>query len=210
MFEVAKISSPARSEPVLQFRFVTLERFHLGLNRTFWGFVRRVKLGLVLFVVKIKPTRSAAVRASGRPEVNLVGIARIECMEAARSVCTWPIAETAAAGRRVRLLGYCCHQRDMRRRDLHMLRCRYHETKRLSDPPDDAWQTCTGMGCDRSPSRAVARSTIQDNLGRARAAGIGRSCATARRLRARRGTWPHARSGGRDRLHRWVAADPSA
>jgi len=92
MFEVAKISSPARSEPVLQFRFVTLERFHLGLNRTFWGFVRRVKLGLVLFVVKIKPTRSAAVRASGRPEVNLVGIARIECMEAARSVCTWPKA----------------------------------------------------------------------------------------------------------------------
>jgi hypothetical protein len=26
----------------------------------------------------------------------------------------------------------------------------------------------------------------------------------------RRGTWPHARTGGRDRLHRWVAADPSA
>ena len=65
-------------------------------------------------------------------------------------------------------------------------------------------------GCDRSPSRAVARSTIQGNLGRARAAGIGRSCGTARSLRARRGTWPHARSGGRDRLHRWVAADPSA
>src|SRR5712692_2903996 len=61
----------------------------------------------------------------------------------------WPIAETAATGRRVRLLGYCCHQRDMRRRDLRMLRCRYYETKRLSDPPDDAWQTCTGMGCDR-------------------------------------------------------------
>ena len=98
----------------------------------------------------------------------------------------------------------------MRRRDLRLLRCRYHETKRLSDPPDDAWQTCAGMGCDRSPSRAVARSTIQDNLGRARAAGIGRSCGTARSLRARRGTWPHARSGGRDRLHRWVAADPSA
>jgi hypothetical protein len=50
----------------------------------------------------------------------------------------------------------------------------------------------------------VARSTIQDNLGRARAAGIGRSCGTARSLRARRGTWPHARTGGRDRLHRWV------
>ena len=50
----------------------------------------------------------------------------------------------------------------------------------------------------------VARSTIQDNLGRARAAGIGRSCGTARSLRARRRTWPHVRTGGRDRLHRWL------
>ena len=36
----------------------------------------------------------------------------------------------------------------------------------------------------------VARGTIQDNLARARAAGIGRSCGTARSLRAWRGTWP--------------------
>src|SRR5882757_9159778 len=63
-----------------------------------------------------------------------------------RYIPTLPESETAATGRRVRLLGYCCHQRDMRRRDLRMLRCRYHETKRLSDPRDDAWQTCTGMG----------------------------------------------------------------
>src|SRR5712671_7907167 len=61
-------------------------------------------------------------------------------------VAYWPIAETAAIGRRVRLLGYCCHQRDMRRRDLRMVRCRYHETKRLSDPPDDAWQHAPAWG----------------------------------------------------------------
>ena len=50
----------------------------------------------------------------------------------------------------------------------------------------------------------VARSAMQDNLGQARAAGIGRSCGTARSLRARRRTWPHVRTGGRDRLHRWL------
>jgi hypothetical protein len=84
---------------------------------------------------------------------------------------SWPIAETAAIGRRVRLLGYCCHQRDMRRRDLRMVRCRYHETKRLSDPPDDAWQTCAGMGCDRSPSRARSVTTRRSSaLSRGRTA----------------------------------------
>src|SRR6267142_2813534 len=110
-----------------------------------------------LAMLPVQPKRHVRLLSNVQPEKR-------------RDVSCWPIAEAAATGRRVRLLGYCCHQRYMRRRDLRMLRCRYHETKRLSDPPDDAWQTCSGIGCDRSPSRAVARSTIQDNLGRARAA----------------------------------------
>src|SRR6266852_2508944 len=92
-------------------------------------------------------------------------------------VCVWPIAETAATGRRVRLLGYCCHQRDMRRRDLRMLRCRYHETKRLSDPPDDAWQTCTGMGVR---SLAVACGGAQHDPGQSWAGAGGRDKAIVR------------------------------
>ena len=43
----------------------------------------------------------------------------------------------------------------MRHRDLRMLRCRNHETKRLSDPPDDAWQHAPAWG-------AIARRRVRD------------------------------------------------
>src|SRR5260370_25053479 len=63
-------------------------------------------------------------------------------------------------------------------------------------------------------SLAVACGGAQHDPGQswagAGAAGIGRSCGTAASWRGRRGPWPHARTGGRDRLHRCVAADPSA
>src|SRR6267142_4937599 len=111
-----------------------------------------------LAMLPVQPKRHVRLLSNVQPEKR-------------RDVSCWPIAEAAATGRRVRLLGYCCHQRYMRRRDLRMLRCRYHETKRLSDPPDDAWQTCTGMGVR---SLAVACGGAQHDPGQSWAGAGGR------------------------------------
>src|SRR6266849_1809741 len=54
------------------------------------------------------------------------------------------------------------------------------------------------MGCDRSPSRARSLTTR-------RSSALSRGRTASRCPRSGR-----ARTGGRDRLHRWVAADPSA
>ena len=56
-----------------------------------------------------------------------------------------PVAETPATGRRVRLLVLLPPKGHAPSRSSHAT-LPLHETKRLSDPPDDAWQTCTGMG----------------------------------------------------------------
>jgi hypothetical protein len=74
------------------------------------------------------------------------------------SVRNWPIAETAAIGRRVRLLGYCCHQRDMRRRDLRMARCRYHMKRNVYPILPVTLGNMRRHGV-RSPSRARSVTT---------------------------------------------------
>ena len=63
---------------------------------------------------------------------------------------------------------------------------------------------------------AIARRRVRWRAARSRtilggAGGRDRAIVRHRaQLESARGTWPHARTGGRDRLHRWGAADPSA